>query len=202
VSSGASSKSKSQAGAIAGGVIGGAALLAIGAIALVALRRRRRSRRRKSIGSAFERDVIDVPDFPMTLTPFNATLTGTTELETGSQANSQERWTEPVEPETVPLVHSSTPSDSPVPSSRVVPLPVGLSSKELARLRVDSSFTQSTDALSSGPPLTATTELGVTTPSSDARRLQSEVESLRREMQQLRAERFEAPPVYHEDGGQ
>jgi hypothetical protein len=140
----------------------------------------------------------------MTLTPFNATLTGTTELETSSQTNSQQRWTEPVEPETAPLVHASTPSDSPAPSSRAVPLPVGLSSKELARLREDSPRSQSTEALSSGPLLTVTTELGVDTSYSEARRLQSEVESLRREMQQLqvRAERFEAPPVYHEDGGQ
>ena len=195
--------SKSHTGAIAGSVIGGAVLLAIGA-ALVARRRRRRRHRRKSIESSFERDVIDEPGLPMTVTPFNPTLIGEAELESGSQINLQQRWTEPVEPESVPLVHASTPSDSPVPSSRLVPFPIGLSSKELARLRNDSSRSQSTDALSSDPLLAATTELGVATTSSEARRLQSEVESLRREMQQLRAdtvERFEAPPGY-EDGGE
>jgi hypothetical protein len=139
----------------------------------------------------------------MTLTPFNATLNGTTELETGSQTNLQQQWIEHAEPETVPLVQSFPHSDSPAPSSRAVPLPVRLSGKELARLREDNSRSQPTDALSPGPLLTATTEVGVATSSSDARRLQSEVESLRREMQQLRAERFEAPPLYdHEDGGQ
>ena len=114
--------------------------------------------------------------------------------------NWQQRWTEPVEPEVVPLAHASTPSDSPVPSSRVVPLPVSLSSKELARLREGSSHSQSTDALSSAPPLAATSERSADTSLSDTRRLQSEVESLRREMEQIRAERFEAPPNY-EDGG-
>jgi len=87
-----------------------------------------------------------------------------------------------------------------MPSSRALPLPVGLSGKELARLRNESSHSQLTDALSSGLLLTATTELGAATSSSEARRLQSEVESLRREMQQLRAERFEAPPGYEDEG--
>jgi len=199
VTTGTSSKSqsKSHTGAIAGGAIGGVvALLAIGAITLVA--RGRRSRRRKSIGSSFERDVIE-PDLPMTMTPFNPTLTGAAELETGSQTKWQQRWTGP-EPEIVPLAHASTPSDSPVPSPLVVPIPVGLSSKELALLREDSSRSQSTDAFLSGLSSTATTERGVATSSTEARRLQSEVESLRREMQELRAERFEAPPGY-EDGG-
>jgi hypothetical protein len=133
----------------------------------------------------------------MTLTPFNATLNGTAELETGPETNWQQ---EHVEPETVPLVHSFPPSDSPALSSRVLPPPVRLTGKELARLREDNSRLQSTDALSPGPQLTATAELGAATSSSDARRLQSEVESLWREMQQLRAERFEAPPLYdHED---
>ena len=41
------------------------------------------------------------------------------------------------------------------------------------------------------------------TPTLETRRLQTEVESLRREMQQLRvrAERFEAPPSYGDGGG-
>ncbi|KAH9064488.1 hypothetical protein EDB87DRAFT_1241631 [Lactarius vividus] len=194
--SGTSPKSKSHTGAIAGGVVGGvAALLATGAIAFIAQRRRRRSRRRKSIGSLFESDFTQ-QDLPMILTPFNPTLTGVAEFGTGSQANWQRQS---VEPEIVPLVHGPTPSDSPVPSPRLVSVPVGLSSKELARLREDSSRSQSTDALTSGPSSTA--ERGVATSFSEARRLQSEVEALRREMQQLRVERFEAPPGYASENG-
>ena len=160
VTTGASSKSHLHAGAIAGGTIGVAASLAIGA----ALLARNRSRRRKP---SFVK-----PDSSMTVTPFNLTL-----------------------------LHASTPSDSPAPSSRVasppLPPPVGLSSKELARLRQDGSRPQSTDALPSGP-LPSNTERGVATSSSEALRLQSEVESLGREMQQLRAERFEAPLGYED----
>ena len=185
------SKSKSHAGAIAGGTIGGiAALLGIGAIALVA--NRRRSRRRQSVGSAFEREII-TSEWPMSGTPFNQAFIGVPMLDSGAQTDLQQRRTEPVEPEGAPLVHSSPSSDSPVLSPYVVPFPVGLSSKELARLRNGSLRSQSGDPW----PVASTTELV----SSEAQRLQSEVESLRREMQQLRAERPEAPPSYHEDGG-
>ncbi|KAH9022174.1 hypothetical protein EDB85DRAFT_1871496 [Lactarius pseudohatsudake] len=193
------SKSKSHTGAIAGGAIGGVvALLAIGAAVLVG---RRRSRRPKSIGSSFETDVVR-PDLPMIVTPFNPTLVGATEPETGSPTNWQQRSTEPVELEVVPLAHAPNPSDSPVPSPRVVSVPAGLSSKELARLRRDNSHAQPPDPLPSGPSSPAITEQAVASSSSEARRLQSEVEALRREMQQLRVdtvERFEAPPGY--DGG-
>ncbi|KAH8978969.1 hypothetical protein EDB86DRAFT_3108313 [Lactarius hatsudake] len=196
--SGTSPKSKSHTGPIAGGAVGGvAALLAIGVVAFVARRRRRRSRRRKSIGSLFESDFME-PDLPMTLTPFNPTHTGVAELGTGSQTNWQRQ---PMEPEIVPLVHAPTPSDSPMPSPRMVPVPVGLSSKELARLREDNSRSQSTDALTPGPSSAAIIEQGIATSPLEARRLQSEVEALRREMQQLRVERFEVPPGYASEDG-
>ncbi|KAI9464135.1 hypothetical protein BJY52DRAFT_888853 [Lactarius psammicola] len=201
VATGTSSRSKSHIGAIVGGAIGGvAALLAIGAIALVARGRRRRRRRPKSIGSSSERDVIG-PELPMIVTPFDPTLAAAAELETGSQTNWRQRWTGH-EPEIVPLIHASTSSDSPVPSLRTVPIPIGLSGKELARLREDNSRSQSTDALPFGPSSTAIAEQDAVTSSSEAQaqRFQLEVESLRREMQELRAERFEAPPGY-EDGG-
>ena len=186
------SKSKSHAGAIAGGAIGGiAALLGIGAIALVAGRRQSRSRRRQSVGSAFEREVT-TPEWPMTVTPFNPTLIAVPALETDPQANSHRRWTEGIEPEGAPLVHTSPSSDSPVSWPYVVPFPVGLSCKELARLRNGSLRSQFGDSL----PIAATELVSL-----EAQRLQSEVESLRREMQQLRAERPEAPPSYRDDGG-
>jgi len=134
----------------------------------------------------------------MIVTPFDPTLAGAAEPETGSQTN----WRTGPDPEIVPLVHASTPSDSPPPSPRVVPIPIGLSSKELARLREDNLRSQSTDVLPPGPSPTATIERGAATPSREAQalRLQSEVEFLMREMQQLRAERFEAPPGYEDEG--
>jgi hypothetical protein len=138
---------------------------AIGAAALLGIGAALLAWRRSRRRKLIESSLVK-PDLPMTVTPFNPTL-----------------------------LHASTPLDSPAPSSRVVPPPVGLSSKELARLRQDSSRPQSTDALPSGP-LSTTTESGVATSSSQARRFQTEVESLRREMQQLRAERFEEPPGY------
>ena len=201
VTTGTSSKPKSQSqsqsqshiDAIAGGAVGG--VLAIGAITLVVRRRRRRSRRRRSL---FKRDVVD-PGLPVTMTPFKPTPTGAAEPETAPQTNWQQQRTEAVEPEIVPLVHALTPLDLPMP------FPVGLSGKELARLRAESSHSPLTspDALPSGPLLTATAERKPDTSSSEARRLQSEVESLRREVQQIRAEIFESPPGYeaYEDGG-
>ncbi|KAH8997908.1 hypothetical protein EDB92DRAFT_1305914 [Lactarius akahatsu] len=190
-------KSKSNTGAIAGGAIGGVmALLAIGAITLVGRRRRHRL---KSIRSWLKGDVIE-PDLPMMATPFDSTRAGVAVLETSSQTSWQQRWAGPVEPEIVPLVQAS---DSPMPSPPVMPIPAGLSSKELARLRRDISRSRSADALPSGPSLPAITGQGVATSSSEALRLQSEVEALRREMQQFRVDtvgRFEAPPGY-EDGG-
>ncbi len=190
--------SKSHTGAIAGGAIGGAAaLLVIGAIALVVLRRRRRVRRRKSFASSFERDVVE-PDLSLVVTPFDPSHAE--EAET----NWQRQWTGP---EAIPL--TSTPLDS---SPRAVPVPVGWSSKDLARLREEKlhSSSSSIDRLLSGPntsitaipesgPSTSLTATPDVTSSSEARRLQSEVDSLRLEMQQLRTERFEAPPLY-EDG--
>ncbi|KAI9433067.1 hypothetical protein H4582DRAFT_1029614 [Lactarius indigo] len=191
------SKSKSHTSEIVGGAIGGVvALLAIGAIALV---ERRQRRRRKSNRSWFEGDVIE-PDLPMIATPFDPTLAGVAGLESSSQMSRQQRWADPVEPDVVPLVHAS---NSPVPSPPVTPIPAGLSSREPVRLRRDIPRSLPTEALPSSPSLHVITGQGVATSSSEARRLQLEVEALRREMQQLRVdtvERFEAPPGY-EDGG-
>jgi hypothetical protein len=197
---GTSSKSKSHTGAIAGGTIAAViAFLAIGAMALVARRRRSRIFRRGSVGSSFA-TVVTAPNWPrpMSVTPFNATLIEVAAPQTVSQTNSRRRWTEPVEHESISLAHdsSSTPSDSPVSGPRVVSVPVGLSSKELARLRNDSSRSRPSDQLPAGPTLAATTESGITTSSSEAQRLRTEVEYLR---EQLRAERSEPPPCY-EDG--
>ena len=88
---------------------------------------------------------------------------------------------------------------------RVLPVPAGLSDKELAHIR--SAGSQHSFGLSPNSESAPSTPLPVTTDRSSATSLsraedqrpwQSEVESLRREMEQLRAERFdaEAPPSY------
>jgi hypothetical protein len=101
----------------------------------------------------------------------------------------------------------STSGSHPDPSSTVpmIPAPVGLSSKELAQLRTEASERSRTNNVGStsgshpDPSPTATTGQSAAMPPPDPRRLQSEVENLRQEMQLLRAERFEAPPSYTEE---
>ena len=97
-----------------------------------------------------------------------------------------------------------------VPLSRPVePVPVGLSDKDLARLRAEGPSSEqllypSTSELNvsqSTFSLDAVNESGGATSSYDSRRLQSEVESLRREMDRLRTEGVVvtgAPPSYTE----
>ena len=180
------SQSKSHAGAIAGGTIGGVfVFLATGAVALVVQRRRKRSRKRQSIGSSFQ-TVVAPSNWPMTLTPFDQTRFEASGLETSPRMNSQHYWAEPVRPlvrpESIALAQAPLLS-SPVSSPHVVSFPVGLSSKELARLRADNSRSQSNHPWSSGPTLAATTEMsGVTSPL---------------ETQRLRSE---APPEYEDRG--
>ena len=131
----------------------------------------------------------------ITVTPFNPTLDGAALLE-GSQL-----WTASDGP-------SST-SELPLsPAQSAAPVPVGLSSKELALLRSTPMLSLPTHALSYStgsqstyPPTISATEGSTLPPTPDTQRLQTEVELLRREMQDLRAERFEAPPSYGEGGG-
>jgi hypothetical protein len=87
------------------------------------------------------------------------------------------------------------------------PVPVGLSDKEIARLRARTlGFQQSQTRsnvsqheITSSPNPAAEHGHGEASSSYDTRRLQSEVESLRREMERLRAEVVtEAPPSYTE----
>ncbi|KAH9000989.1 hypothetical protein EDB83DRAFT_2275918 [Lactarius deliciosus] len=182
--------SKSHTGAVAAGVTGGVvALLAIGAIALVVWRRRsrrRQSHRRESAGDASLGGVTN-PSPQITVTPFSQmgqTLTGAAPLDPRSQTEQQ--------------VDGPSPSEgSPLLLPRGSPVPVGLSSKELARLR---SRSPPTDGRSPNLSQVILTHRGAATPSSlgeDQGLLwQSEVASLRGEMQQLRTEIFEAPPSY------
>ncbi|KAH9072398.1 hypothetical protein EDB83DRAFT_2261387 [Lactarius deliciosus] len=117
--------SKSHTTMIRGVLIGVAALLVIVAIALVVWRRRRQSHRRTSVvPSSFE---VMSQGTQATVTPFNptgSTLTEVAALDAGPQRGSQR------------FAHRPSSSEGPlVPLRRVVTAPVGLSSKELARLR-------------------------------------------------------------------
>ncbi len=135
------------------------------------------------------------------MTPFNPTGSAVTEvapLDAGPQTGSRQR-----------LAHRPSSEDSPLPLRGVVSVPVGLSSKELARLRslANGSRSQPMDGRPPNPPLivTVTTDrdavggaAGVETSSSEARILRSEVNVLRDEIQQLHAEisESESPPSY------
>ncbi|KAH8995309.1 hypothetical protein EDB92DRAFT_1943297 [Lactarius akahatsu] len=103
-----------------------------------------------------------------------------------------------------------SPDVSPLPLRHAVPIPVGLSDKELARLRSleNVPHSQPTEGQPSNPLLTITTDrgelggvAGVATSSFDAQRLQLENNFLRHEIEQLRVERSEFPPSYASDTG-
>ncbi|KAH9000736.1 hypothetical protein EDB86DRAFT_2906085 [Lactarius hatsudake] len=185
-----SSKAASHTGAIAGGIAGGvvALILLVGTVAFV--RRRRQDDFRKSAGTSISGSPV------MTVTPFNPALAEAAPLEEGPRFGTAS--------------DRPTSSSGPLlpPSQSVAPVPVGLTSKELARLRstaIRSPLTSHAQT-SSQPtyPLHITIDTGAgspSTPTPETRRLQSEVESLRRAMQELRAERFEAPPSYGTGGG-
>jgi hypothetical protein len=118
--------------------------------------------------------------------------------------------TEMVAPQSLPSSTSPPTVLHPFPQP-VVPVPVGLSDKEIARLRAQTlgsqqSQTRSTLNVSQPASANAATGSGEASSSYDPRRLHSEVESLRREMERLReTERLraeglvtEAPPSYTE----
>ncbi|KAI9433016.1 hypothetical protein H4582DRAFT_2188438 [Lactarius indigo] len=192
------SKATSHTSAIAGGVAGGVAgmILVVGAIALLR-QRRRQDTSEKSVRTSFSGTFMDAGPH-MTVTPFIPTLAETVPLEAESQFGT-------------PSHRPSSTSGSPLPPLQsMAPIPVGLTSKELARLRSTAmrsppdghARTSSSGSQPAYPSTISTTEQSTTvTPTLETRRLQSEVDSLRREMQELRAERFEAPPSYGEGGG-
>ncbi|KAH9013334.1 hypothetical protein EDB84DRAFT_1582798 [Lactarius hengduanensis] len=185
---------------IRGVLIGVAALLVIVAIALVVWRRRRQSHRRTSVvPSSFE---VMSQGTQVTVTPFNptgSTLTEVPPLDAGPQRDSQRFAHRP-----------SSSEDPPVPLRRVVTAPVGLSSKELARLRSLANRPRSRpiDDQPSNSPLTAAARtdrdaLGgaaaAVTSSPEVQILRSEVNVLRDEIQRLHTETrivSESPPSY------
>ncbi|KAH9013284.1 hypothetical protein EDB84DRAFT_1568730 [Lactarius hengduanensis] len=171
-SKGTSSTPHTSLSVVTKGVIGGvAALLAIGAIALVVWRRRRRDYRRTlaSAEPSFQSEVVSED----TVTLFDPTRPITTEIAlAGPQTDSQQL-----------LSHRPYSQDeSPLPLPGAVNIYVGLSDKELARLRplANGPRSQSTDGQPSNPLLTVTTDrgelrgVGAATSSSEAQRLQLE----------------------------
>ncbi|KAH8981399.1 hypothetical protein EDB86DRAFT_3131654 [Lactarius hatsudake] len=192
------SKAASHTGAIAGGVAGGFAGLILVAAAIALIRRRRRQDNfGNSPRTSFSGSLMNVGPH-MTVTPFIPTLAGAAPLDAGSQFGTKSDG-------------PSSTSESPLPPLQgVAPILVGLTSKELARMRsaadrfplAGHARTSSNGSQPVYPSTISTTERSSTaTPTPETRRLQSEVEILRREMQELRAERFEAPPSYGEGAG-
>ncbi|KAI9513397.1 hypothetical protein F5148DRAFT_990760 [Russula earlei] len=188
--------SKSHVVTVAGSVIGGlvAAVAAlIGAVVFVRCRRRQ-DRRRKSLESSL--GSVEVGPL-MIVTPFDLNAVEVEEVHQNStqEMEQQQLLSEPPQAQTsIPSTLHPTPSSSrerPVP-----PILVGLSSKELARLRSQQNANPPSNEPQSTSSSTGVTVRNGTRRASETRRLQSEVESLRREMQRLRTERFGAPPSY------
>ena len=82
-----------------------------------------------------------------------------------------------------------------------------MSGKELARLRSTPMLsppshtrTSSNGSQPTFTPTISTTDQTTLARAPDTQRLQTEVETLRREMQELRAVTFDAPPSYGDDG--
>ena len=204
------SKSKSHVIAIIGSTIGGVVgLFLIGLLAFLWRRKGLHSAGRS--GGYTNRLPEDI------VTPFNPVA---------PLVYGISRMTEQPQPLMTGTYSSNASGASPVlgPSSssplRVIPvtIPAGLSDKELAQLRSATSqpslSTPTSSPQSDIPPSTSLlgrantyTDGSSTTTRSrveDQRPWQSEVDSLRREMERLRAERFdaEAPPSYVSEVGQ
>jgi len=179
----------SHTGAIAGAAVGSvvAVLLVIGAAVFV---RRRKSARAKPLIPFVERSSQS------TITPFNPSPLDTTQQGPYSWVEQQRLLPEHPDGRVASDPRSPSPMSSPaLPRSRpVAPVPPGLSSKELARLRTEALQTyvqQSSDTTQSSSTLAVSTTQNGAASSSETRRLQSEVDMLR-----LHIVRFEPPPSY------
>jgi len=149
----------------------------------------------------------------MIVTPFDPYFPLATQ-DSGITTVQQPLVTQEPGAETVALRRPSSLPPIPLPISRpVTPVPVGLTGKELARWRAEALTSQQPDnprlggSTSNVPRLTVTSsqtaiadnaETGGAASPYDTRRLHSEFESLRREVDRLRAEGvvITAPPSY------
>lgn len=183
---GEQSAASSHSGAIAGAIVGVAAvLLGVGATVFV--------RRRKSARSNFSTSFGE-GSTPATITPFNPSPLDTTQQGSDSWVRQQQLLLEPEGDMAFdPRSFSSIPTPARQLSRQMAPVPPGLSSKELARLRTEARQTyvqNSSDTTQSSSTPSIFMENGVTS-SSDSQRQQSEAD-----MQQLHIVRFERPPSY------
>jgi hypothetical protein len=172
-------------------------LLALGTIALVVRHRWRQNHGRIDVGSSFLTESTN-QGTQVTVTPFNPTMLTPTEaapLAAGAQMDFHQQLFPPPFP----------PGGSTLSLRRMVSVPVGLSGKELARLRSSRLRSQSMVGRASYPPLTVTIgrdalagATALPTSSSETRRLRSENNISRQEMHeiQLPVERSEPPPSY------
>jgi hypothetical protein len=217
-------RKKQNIAAIVGGIGGAVAIIALIGIALFVQRRWKRKRARPRSILSFSTDNSDSirADPQAVVTPFDPNSYSSEEI---TRSSRNLTWTEqqPLmategpEGEMVALRRLSrtpTPPTAHVRSRSVAPVfPAGLSSKEIARLRAEALTSGSTRQFHNGSspnvshyestssPANIVTEPREANSPLDARRLHSEVESLRREMERLRAEGviIEAPPGYTED---
>jgi hypothetical protein len=183
-------------GGAIGGVAGGvAALLAFGTIALVVRHRRRQIHGHSDVGSSFRESANQGTH--VTVTPFNPTMLTPTEA-TPLAAETQMDFPQRL------LSRPFSPGGSPLSLRRMVSVPIGLSGKELARLRSSRLRSQSMDGRPSDSPLTVTIDRDALegaaaspTSPSEARGPQLENNISRQEMHeipQLPVERSESPP--------
>ncbi|KAF8480056.1 hypothetical protein DFH94DRAFT_692413 [Russula ochroleuca] len=193
-----SSHKKSNTPAIAGGIIGGAAAAICTVIGIVSFVRRRQRRGRSTLSNSVK------DGSQVIVTPFNPISDAA--LDSGTRMEMEPLVSEDPEAEMVALhgQSSTPPTELPRPPP-VALIPAGLSSKEIARIRTELRrdaliSQQSHNSLASNSQSTSTPVVptGETPSSYDPRRLHSEVESLRREMERLRTEGLvvEAPPSY------
>jgi hypothetical protein len=196
--------------AIVGGVIGGvAAIFAVISIITFVRHRRRRARPRSIL--TFSADFREVgPE--LIVTPFDP-YSHEAAQDSRILAEQQPLVTEDPEAEMFALhrLSSTPPTAFPLPQPEI-PVPVGLTDKEIARLRAEGANSQQSRNLgvSSSNMIESTSSPNANTvPESrqapyDPQKLHSEVESLvRREMERLHAEGLVvgAPPSYREGDG-